>query len=137
MRNAVDILRQNMVKYGPYLFTNQVKLVTRSETVSLVNGTPSRVTQDTVHWEGKASLQYVRPTGNNFIVREMDGTIEDTVSFLAYLPYDASPDEGMLLVDVDGVLGRANAYYTQKRRPADVGGVNAYWEAYLGFGPDD
>lgn len=137
MNGAVDTLRRNVAKYGRYLFTNPIQLVSRVEQTQLVNGTPQRVTTDVVHWEGNASLQFVRPTGNNFVVREDSGTIEDNVSFIAYVPYESNPDEGMILVDIDGILGREGAYYRQMRRPADVGGVNAYFELYLGFGPND
>jgi len=137
MTSAVDTLRRNMVKYGSQLLTNRIQLVSRVESTQLVNGTPTRSTTDAVHWEGNASLQFVRPTGNNFVIREDTGTIEDNVSFIAYVPFESNPDEGLMLVDLDGILGREGAYYRQMRRPANVGGVSAYFELYLGFGPND
>jgi hypothetical protein len=137
MSTAVNVIRQNAVKAASMLFSNRLKLVSRTETMTLVSGTPSRTTVDITHWEGLGSLQYNRPTGNNYIVREMDGMIEGNISFMAYLPYSATPDEGMFLVDVDGTMGRAGAYYKQTRRGANVGGVNGYFVLYMGFSPND
>jgi len=39
----------------------------------------------------------------------------------------------MALVDIEGVTGEANLTYRQSRRPANVGGINVYWELYLGL----
>ena len=63
--------------------------------------------------------------------------MEDPVSLVCYLPVEAQPDESMLVVDVDGVVGEAGQRYHQSRKPANVGGANVYWELYLGLASND
>lgn len=126
----VNQLRTNQYR----LYTNRVSLVTEDTTTTVVSGTPTISTVETVHWTGKGSIQYVRPRIQKSIADEHAGTMEDPISVVAYLPAEATPDESMLLVDVDGVLGEPGKRYEQSRKPANVGGVSVYWELYLGQG---
>ena len=116
------------------LYANLVKLITESTTTTVVAGTPSTSVVETILWSGMGSLQYVRPRIQKSIADEHGGTMEDPFSAVAYLPYEAMPDESMLVVDVGGALGSVGERYHQSRRPANVGGVSVYWELYLGLG---
>lgn len=125
----------NQLKKNQYrLYSNLVSLVTETTTTTVVNGTPTSSVVESVQWSGKGSIQYVRPRIQKSIADEHAGTMEDSISAVAYLPYEAMPDESMLLVDTDGVLGDPGQRYEQSRKPANVGGVNVYWEVYLGQG---
>lgn len=126
----VNQLRTNQYR----LYTNRIALVTETTTTTVVNGTPQTNVTESVHWEGKGSIQYVRPRIQKSIADENAGTMEDPISAVAYIPYEALPNEAMLLVDVDGVLGEPGSRYEQSRVPANVGGVSVYWEVYLGQG---
>lgn len=126
----VNMLEKNQSK----LYTNRLELVSESTTTVVENGTPKTVTTPASHWSGVGSLQYVRPRIQKSIADENAGTMEDPISIVAYVPFDANPDESMFLVDVDGSLGVPGERYAQSRRPANVGGVGVYWELYLGFG---
>lgn len=114
------------------LFDNTVRLVSESTSMTLVNGTPQESVTQTVHWEGQGSIQYVRPRIQKAFADETAGTMEDNITIVCYLPYEAQPTEGMMVVDVDGVAGRVGAYYPQSRAPANVGGLSVYWELYIG-----
>jgi len=137
MNSFMTILKSTVAANQERFMVNNVKLVERSASTTLVNGTPQIVESDELHWVGKGSLQYVRPTGNNLMKGEESGVVEGPVSFVAYVPYEALPDEGMMLVDVDGVFGRADAYYRQMMPPSNVGGLDTQWELYLGIGTND
>jgi len=137
MQNFMNMLKVAVAQSQEGFMTNNVKLVERSASTTLVNGTPQIVESDELHWVGLGSLQYVRPTGNNLMQGEESGVVEGPVSFVAYLPYDALPDEGMMLVDVDGVFGTPDAYYRQMMPPSNVGGLDTQWNLYLGIGTND
>lgn len=115
------------------LYSNRLRLVSESATTTLVDGTPELVVTQTMHWEGLGSLQYVRPRIQKSLADPNQGTLEDPVSVVCYVPYDALPSEGMTLIDLDGVLSDAGQAYPQSRKPANVGGVSVYWELYLGL----
>jgi hypothetical protein len=123
------VLRLNQEK----LYDNRLRLVSEQTVTTLVSGTPQVTTTQSTHWEGYGSIQYVRLRIQKAFGDENAGTIEDPISVVAYLPYDALPNEGMALVDIEGVTGEANLTYRQSRRPANVGGINVYWELYLGL----
>ena len=129
-----ELLKVQMQKNQYKLYTNSLRLISESTQTTLVNGTPEVVTTESTHWEGLGSLQYVRPRIQKSIADENQGTMEDPVSIVCYLPQEAEPDESMLLVDVDGVIGPSGQKYFQSRKPANVGGVGVYWELYLGLG---
>ena len=114
------------------LYDNNVRLVSESTSMSIVNGTPQEVTTQTVHWEGKGSIQYVRPRIQKAVASETGGTMEDNITIVCYVPHDALPSEGMKVVDVDGVAGNPGSVYSQSRAPANVGGLSVYWELYIG-----
>jgi hypothetical protein len=135
--NFPSLLRSQLLNNQSKLYYNNLRLVSESTSVSIVNGTPESTVVSTTHWEGKGSLQYVRPRIQKSMADEYQGTMEDPVSVVCYLPYDALPDESMVLVDLDGVLGAPNQTYVQSRKPANVGGVNVYWELYLGLAVND
>lgn len=126
----VNILEKNQSK----LYSNNLALVTENTTTVVENGTPKTETTTATYWSGKGSVQYVRPRIQKSIADENTGTMEDPVSIVAYLPYEAAPNESMFLVDVDGVIGEAGQRYPQSRKPANVGGVSVFWELYLGLG---
>lgn len=132
-----NLLRSQMLQNQKKLYVNNLRLVTESTTMELVYGTPQQTTTQTTHWEGKGSLQYVRPRIQKAFADEYQGTMEDPVSIVCYLPNEAAPDESMVLIDLDGVLGLPNQAYQQSRKPANVGGVSVYWELYLGLPPND
>ena len=122
------ILKDNQSK----LYVNDISLVTEATTTTVVSGTPTTSTVESTHWTGKGSIQYVRPRIQKSIASENAGTMEDPISAVAYVPYEAMPTESMVIVDLDGVLGEVGQRYQQSRPPANVGGVNVYWECYLG-----
>jgi len=127
-----ELLRKQMANNQYLLFDNQVKLVSKERTTGLVNGTPTDTVVETEHWVGPGSIQYVRPRIQKSIADENAGTMEDPVAVVCYVPYEAMPDESMTVVDVDGALGVEGAYLVQSRVPANVGGLNVYWELYIG-----
>lgn len=126
------LAKAQLKRHQGSLYTNTVKLVSEETSMTLVDGTPQEDVTQTVHWEGKGSIQYVRPRIQKAIADEHAGTMEDNITIVCYLPYNAAPTEGMMVVDVDGVAGKAGAYYPQSRAPANVGGLNVYWELYIG-----
>jgi len=105
--------------------------------MGLVDGTPTHTTQETVQWEGMGSIQYVRSEALKGFADERGGTAEQPTAIECFLPYEAMPDEGMAVVDVDGVLGTVGAYLTQNRAPANVGGADVHWQLYLGESGND
>lgn len=127
-----DLLKNQMLGNQKLLYDNNVKLVSISVSMSLVNGTPSQSTSETEHWSGKGSIQYVRPRIQKSIASETAGMVEDPIAIVCYLPYEAMPDEGMILVDEDGATGIEGVRMKQIQKPANVGGLNVYWELYLG-----
>lgn len=128
-----EMLRRQLKQHQYKLFDNSVSLVTETTGMTLVNGTPTEGVTESTYWEGKGSIQYVRPRIQKSIADENMGTMEDPVSLVCYVPIEAEPDESMLVVDVDGVVGPAGQRYPQSRKPANVGGANVYWEMYLGL----
>lgn len=128
-----EMLRRQMSQNQYKLYDNSVSLVTESTSVVLSSGTPVEQVAESTHWSGKGSIQYVRPRIQKSIADEYAGTMEDPVSLVCYLPLEAEPDESMLVVDVDGVVGPAGQRYPQSRKPANVGGAGVYWELYLGL----
>lgn len=132
-----NLLYNQLIKNQNLLYSNNIKLISKTISISLVAGTPQEVVSETEHWSGKGSIQYVRPRIQKSIADEMAGTMEDPVAIVCYLPYDAMPNEGMSVVDVDGVLGKVDSYLIQSRVPANVGGVNVYWEVYIGEAVND
>lgn len=129
----VDALRRQMLGNQSVLYSNNVQLISESTSTVISNGLPKEIVTQSTHWSGLGSIQYVRPRIQKSIADENQGTMEDPVSIVCYLPVDASPSEGMLVVDVDGVIGPAGERYVQSRRPANVGGASVYWELYLGM----
>lgn len=130
-----QILRNQLTANISRLFENDIQLLSESTQISLVNGTPQEVITQTVHWEGKGSIQYERPRIQKSIADEYQGTMEDPVTIVCYLPFDAAPDESMIVVDVDGAASGVPGHkLMQSRKPANVGGNNSYWEVYLGLG---
>ena len=132
-----QLLRTQLIRNQSKLYMNSLRLVSESTVTTLVNGTPETTTTQATHWEGLGSLQYVRPRIQKSMADVNQGTMEDPVSIVCYLPHVAEPTEGMVVVDLDGVLGDANQAYPQSRMPANVGGVSVYWELYLGLPSND
>jgi hypothetical protein len=131
------LARVNLLRNQSRLYSNRVQLA-REETISEVeDGTPVVTTTLVPHWTGMGSIQYVRPRIQKAIASENQGMMEDPISLVAYVPYDAQPDDSMMIIDVDGVVGTAGRSYIQSRKPANVGGLNVYWEIYLGLGVND
>lgn len=128
----VTLLQKNILKNQEKLYSNNLRLVSQSMTTTVSNGMPVTNIAETTHWEGLGSIQYVRPRIQKSIASENAGMMEDPVSVVCYLPYEASPTEAMVIVDVDGIIGEAGTNYTQSRAPANVGGANVYWELYIG-----
>lgn len=130
-----NALRAQLTANMSRLFENNIQLISESTQISLANGTPEETVTQSVHWEGKGSIQYERPRIQKSIADEYQGTMEDPVTIVCYLPFSAAPDESMLVVDVDGAAsGVAGQRLMQSRKPANVGGNNSYWELYLGLG---
>jgi len=132
-----EMLRRQLGQNQYKLYDNNVSLVTESTSVSLSSGTPVEETMELLSWSGKGSIQYVRPRIQKSIADENAGIMEDAVSLVCYVPFEAAPDESMLVVDVDGVIGTPGQRYPQSRKPANVGGANIYWELYLGLAVND
>ena len=143
-----NLAKINLFRNQSKLYSNKVRLA--SETTSTViateedeegnpvsTGTPEVIITLSTHWEGLGSIQYVRPRIQKAIAAENQGMVEDPISLVAYLPYEAMPEESMMVVDVDGVVGSAGRAYIQSRKPANVGGLAVYWELYLGLGVND
>lgn len=128
-----QLLKTQLTQNQSKLYSNRLRLVSESTETVLVNGTPEVVVTQTTHWEGLGSLQYVRPRIQKALADPNQGLMEDPVSVVCYVPYEALPTEGMVLIDLDGVLSDANQAYPQSRKPANVGGVSVYWELYLGL----
>jgi hypothetical protein len=128
-----SLARGFITRNQPKLFSNRLRLVNESSTMTLVSGTPIMSTTQTTHWEGYGSIQYVRPRIQKAFGDENQGTIEDPISVIVHLPYEALPTEGMVVVDIDGVTGEVGLSYRQSRRPANVAGINTSWELYLGL----
>lgn len=128
-----NLLKSNLVPNQHKLYSNNIRLVSETVSVTLQNGTPESVVTQTTHWQGLGSIQYVRPRIQKAFGDENGGTIEDPISMIVYVPYEAMPNEGMVMVDVDGALGVPGQSYRQSRRPANVGGLSVYWEMYLGL----
>lgn len=141
------LARINLIRNQSKLYMNNVRLLSEQTVTSLVTeeeeyetystGTPIVTTTLATHWEGKGSIQYVRPRIQKAIASENQGMVEDPISLVAYLPYEAKPEESMMVIDIDGVVGAAGRAYLQSRKPANVGGLNVYWELYLGLGVND
>lgn len=129
----VDALRRQMLNNQSMLYSNSVQLISESTSIAMSAGLPREVVTQTTHWSGLGSIQYVRPRIQKSIADENQGTMEDPVSIVCYLPFESQPSESMLVVDVDGVIGAAGQRYQQSRRPANVGGASVYWELYLGM----
>jgi hypothetical protein len=140
-----SLARANLLRNQYKLFFNQLKLISEQTVTSMEmiddgegnmvsSGTPIITKTFVTHWEGKGSIQYVRPRIQKAIASENQGTIEDAISLVAYIPYESSPIESMMLIDVDGAAGNPGRAYAQTRRPANVGGLDVYWELYLGLG---
>lgn len=143
-----NLAKINLTRNQHKLYSNRIRLASESTSTVIVSeddgegnmvstGTPEVVITLTNHWEGLGSIQYVRPRIQKAIAAENQGMVEDPISLVAYLPYDALPEESMMVVDVDGVVGSAGRAYIQSRKPANVGGLNVYWELYLGLGVND
>ena len=132
-----NLLRSLMQQNQHKLYVNRLRLVNELTETVLINGTPSIQVTQTTHWEGRGSLQYVRPRIQKAFANEYQGTMEDPVSVVCYLPNEALPDESMVLIDLDGILGTTNQAYQQSRKPANVGGLSVYWELYLGLSAND
>jgi hypothetical protein len=100
--------------------------------MTVVNGTPVLQESWETYWEGIGSIQYLRPRTQRSVPSISAGIAEDPVTVLVYLPFEAMPSEDMRVVDVDGVVGEAGNALRQSRQPANVGGLDVYWEVYLG-----
>lgn len=129
----VNALRAQMLNNQSMLYSNQLKLISESTSTVISNGLPTEVVTESVHWSGLGSIQYERPRIQKSIADENQGTMEDPITIVCYVPFDAEPGESMMVVDVDGAIGPANQRYSQSRRPANVGGASVYWEVYLGL----
>jgi hypothetical protein len=128
-----SLLKANL-RFNQYnLYSNRLRLVSESTSVVLVDGTPESVVSQVVHWEGVGSMQYVRPRIQKAFADLNAGLMEDPISIMAFVPFEAMPDEGMILVDVDGAIGVPGLSYRQSRKPANTGGVGVFWELYLGL----
>lgn len=127
------LLQNNLLHNQSKLYVNQLQLMTESSSTTLINGTPETTVTQTQHWAGYGSIQYVRPRIQKSVADEYGGTMEDPISLVAYVPYEAMPTEGMVVIDVDGVIDGAGKGYRQSRKPANVGGADVYWEVYLGL----
>lgn len=127
-----NLLRKQMLDNQTLLYDNNVKLISVSVSSGLVNGTPTQTTSETEHWSGKGSIQYVRPRIQKSIASETAGLVEDPIAIVCYLPYESMPTEGMVVVDEDGATGIVGVRMKQIQKPANVGGLNVYWELYLG-----
>jgi hypothetical protein len=141
------LARVNLIRNQSKLYINRVRLAAETTVTSIEmvevdgemvsTGTPIVTTTFATHWEGKGSIQYVRPRIQKAIASENQGMVEDPISLVAYLPYDAMPEESMMVIDLDGTVGDPGRAYIQSRKPANVGGLNVYWELYLGLGVND
>lgn len=127
-----NLLKSQLKQNQHRLYSNNLKLISESAETTVVNGVPRETVTETEHWSGKGSLQYVRPRIQKAIAGEYAGTMEDPISIVCYVPFEAEPNESMTLVDVDGVTGPPGSYLLQSRKPANVGGLSVYWELYLG-----
>jgi hypothetical protein len=131
------LAKVNLIRNQSKLYVNNVRLAAETTVTTLVSGTPVVTTSFVTHWEGRGSIQYVRPRIQKAIASENQGMVEDPISLVAYLPYDAMPEESMMVIDLDGTVGEVGRAYIQSRKPANVGGLNVYWELYLGLGVND
>jgi hypothetical protein len=129
--------RAQLLSKQNLLYRNQIRLISESTETQVIYGTPEDVTVEAVHWAGYGSIQYRRMVGQNPRMMDSAGTYEYPITVVCYVPYDARPNEGMVLVDVDGVLGQVNGHYRQVRAPANVGGADVNWEIYLAVPVND
>lgn len=142
-----SLARSILLRNQSRLYFNRVRLVSEQTVTSMEmvevdgvmvsSGTPITTTTLVTHWEGMGSIQYVRPRIQKAIASENQGMVEDPISLVAYLPYEASPEDSMTVIDIDGTVGQPGRAYAQSRKPANVGGLNVYWELYLGLGVND
>jgi hypothetical protein len=136
MRNQ-SRLYFNRVRLASEQTITSIEMVDDGEGNLVSSGTPIVTVTFSTHWEGKGSIQYVRPRIQKAIASENQGMVEDPISLVAYLPYDSFPEDSMMVIDIDGVVGSPGRAYAQSRKPANVGGLNVYWELYLGLGVND
>jgi hypothetical protein len=126
------LARRQLLANQSLLFENEIRLVSESVVTLLVQGTPELVTTEVVHWVGLGSVQYIRPRIQKPLASENSGIYDDPIAGVVYVPYDAAPNESMIVIDVDGAFGSPGGRYRQSRKPANVGGLDVYWECYVG-----
>lgn len=89
-------------------------------------GAPVQTVTETEMWSGTGSLQPAVGRDREGFTATAGGVRQVLVSYRAYLPAEANPEQGWTLRDADG------RDFAQVTEPLDPGGAGAYWLLNLG-----